>query len=156
MTCCCSPQTSTARASIEKMTEQDQQALQKGFQGLGDNIDRLYARPLQKVGVTRTASKPGHPRLLRICVHTRRHLFHKTRTDPRHNVPLEEFECHTMACLRPVSSGQKERRERERASRARSTARSSRTSHLWYNLLCGTATTAAASVYSTYNTASRG
>eukprot|EP00752_Nemacystus_decipiens_P004900 g4459.t1 len=30
------------------MTEHDQQALQKGFQGLGDNIDRLYARPLQK------------------------------------------------------------------------------------------------------------
>ncbi|CAM9961371.1 unnamed protein product [Ectocarpus sp. 4 AP-2014] len=30
------------------MTEQDQQALQKGFQGLGDNIDRFYARPLQK------------------------------------------------------------------------------------------------------------
>ncbi|CAM9110170.1 unnamed protein product [Pylaiella littoralis] len=30
------------------MTERDQQALQKGFQGLGDNIDRLYSRPLQK------------------------------------------------------------------------------------------------------------
>ncbi|CAM9421529.1 unnamed protein product, partial [Scytosiphon promiscuus] len=31
------------------MTERDQEALQKGFQGLGDKIDRFYSRPLQKV-----------------------------------------------------------------------------------------------------------
>lgn len=34
-----------------KMAEREQQELQKGFQKLGDNIDKLYARPLQKVRV---------------------------------------------------------------------------------------------------------
>lgn len=37
--------------SVERMTERDQEALQKGFKALGDNIDKLYARPLQKVCV---------------------------------------------------------------------------------------------------------
>lgn len=31
------------------MAEYDQEALKKGFQGLGENIDKLYARPSQKV-----------------------------------------------------------------------------------------------------------
>eukprot|EP00904_Undaria_pinnatifida_P001153 jgi/Undpi1/11038/HiC_scaffold_30.g13338.m1 len=30
------------------MAERDQEALQKGLRTLGDNIDKLYARPLQK------------------------------------------------------------------------------------------------------------
>ncbi|CAN0122839.1 unnamed protein product [Ascophyllum nodosum] len=30
------------------MTERDQEALDKGFRSLGDNIDKLYSRPLQK------------------------------------------------------------------------------------------------------------
>ena len=33
----------------EIMAERDQEALQKGLRTLGDNIDKLYARPLQKV-----------------------------------------------------------------------------------------------------------
>ena len=43
------------------MTERDQQALQKGFQGLGDNIDRLYARPLQKVSFRGSNQGMGAP-----------------------------------------------------------------------------------------------
>lgn len=33
------------------MAEREQQELQRGFQKLGDNIDKMYARPVQKVRV---------------------------------------------------------------------------------------------------------